>query len=96
MLPYNRPDRNITPEDKANAHCPTFPAGRPKYSSKMQHQMSLFTKWKNYTSTPRKKSTKINSNKRKALLRPPETQSEQIPERKLRQKRIYFKTTVKV
>ena len=26
------------------------------------------------------KSTKINSNKRKALLRPPETQSEQIPE----------------
>ncbi len=58
MLPYNRPDCNITPEDKANAHCPTFPAGRPNYSSKTQHQMSLFTKWNNYTSTPRKRELK--------------------------------------
>jgi hypothetical protein len=42
------------------------------------------------------RGTKVNSNKKKALLRPPGTQSEQIPERKLRQKRIYFETTVKV
>ncbi len=42
------------------------------------------------------KSIKINSNKKNALLRPPETQSEQIPERKLCQNRIYFETKVKV
>ncbi len=95
MLPYNRPDCNITPEDKTNARRPTFSAGRPNYSSKMQHQMSLFTKWNNYTSTPRK-STKINSDKKNALLRPPGTQSKQIPERKLCQKRIYFENKVKV
>ena len=41
------------------------------------------------------KSIKSNSNKKNALLRPPETQSEQIPERKLCQKRIYFETKVK-
>ena len=64
MLPYNRPDCNITPEDKANAHCPTFSAGRPNYSSKMQHQMSLFTKWDTYTSTPRKRELKSTVTKR--------------------------------
>ena len=64
MLPYNRPDCNITPEDKANAHCPTFSAGRPNYSSKTQHQMSLFTKWNNYTSTPRKRELKSTVTRR--------------------------------
>jgi len=42
------------------------------------------------------KSIKIDSNKKNALLRPPGTQLDQIPERKLCQKRIYFETKVKV
>jgi hypothetical protein len=42
------------------------------------------------------KNIKINSNKKNALLRPPGTQLDQKPERKLCQKRIYFETKVKV
>jgi hypothetical protein len=64
MLPYNRPDCNITPEDKTNAYRPTFSTGRPNYSSKTQHQMPLFTKWNNYTRTPRKKISKSTVTKR--------------------------------
>jgi hypothetical protein len=40
------------------------------------------------------KSIKINSNKKNALLRPPETQSEQIQEQKLCQTLIYFATKI--
>jgi hypothetical protein len=43
-----------------------------------------------------RKEIKINNNKRNALPRPPGTQLDQKPERKLRQKRIYFETKVKV
>ena len=42
------------------------------------------------------KSIKIDINKMNALLRPPETQSEHIPEQKLCQTMIYFATKVKV
>jgi hypothetical protein len=42
------------------------------------------------------KNIKINSNKKNALLRPPGTQLDQKPERKLCQKGIYPETKVKV
>jgi hypothetical protein len=42
------------------------------------------------------KNIKINNNKKNALLRPPGTQLDQKPERKLCQERIYFETKVKV
>ncbi len=42
------------------------------------------------------KNIKINSSKKNALLRPPGTQLDQKPERKLCQKRIYSETKVKV
>ncbi len=40
------------------------------------------------------KSININSNKKNALLRPPETQSEQIQEQKICQTLIYFATKI--
>ena len=42
------------------------------------------------------KISKSTVTKKNALLRPPETQLDQISERKLCQKRIYFETKVKV
>ena len=95
MLPYNRPDCNITPEDKANAHCPTFSAGRPNYSSKCNTRCLCSPSGIIIQARPGK-NIKINSNKKNALLRPPGTQLDQKPERKLCQKGIYSETKIKV
>ena len=95
MLPYNRPDCNITPEDK-QMHTALHFQQKGQIIVRKCNTRCLCSPSGIIIQVRPEKSTKINSNKRKALLRPPETQSEQIPERKLRQKRIYFKTKVKV
>ncbi len=95
MLPYNRPDCNITPEDKTNAYRPTFSTEGQIIVQKRNTRCHHLPSGIIIQARPEKIS-KINSNKKNALLRPPGTQLDQIPERKLCQKRIYFETKVKV
>ena len=95
MLPYNRPDCNITPEDK-QMHTALHFQQEGQIIVRKCNTRCLCSRSGIVIQVHPEKSTKINSNKKNALLRPPGTQSEQIPERKLCQNRIYFETKVKV
>jgi len=94
MLPYNRPDCNITPEDK-QMHTALHFQQEGQIIVRKCNTRCLCSRSGIVIQVHPEKSTKINSNKKNALLRPPRTQSEQITERKLCQKRIYFETKVK-
>ncbi len=95
MLPYNRPDCNITPEDKKMHTSLNFQQEGRIIVQKHNNRWLCSPSGIIIQVRP-EKSIKISSNKKNALLRPPETQSEQIPEQKLCQTMIYFATKVKV
>ncbi len=89
MLPYNGPDCNITPEDK-QMHTALHFQQEGQIIVQKGNTRCLCPPSVIIIQVRPEKSIKINSNKNNALLRPPETQSEQIQEQKICQTLIYF------
>ena len=93
-LPYNRPDWNEIPADKESARRFKYPAEGTNISSKMPHQMSLFTKHHKYIKR-QEKQVKVNSNK-KYHSPPPSKNKRSRFNQTSWQTLIYFSTQVKV